>query len=116
MFREEEGKRDVWRIDDTGSISGSDRSCTSGDRNQRAETQYPDEEAKAQRTGKILRISHVEKRDEEGFLIQNYYETRIEYVENGHRQQATVKSVDEFQEGKKSGSSRTMSGADSCGL
>ena len=26
---------------------------------------------KAQRTGKILRISHVEKRDEEGFLIQN---------------------------------------------
>lgn len=100
MFREEEGKRDVWRIDDTGSISGSDRSCTSGDRNQRAETQYPDEEAKAQRTGKILRISHVEKRDEEGFLIQNYYETRIEYVENGHRQQATVKSVDEFQEGE----------------
>ena len=55
---------------------------------------------KAQRTGKILRISHVEKRDEEGFLIQNYYETRIEYVENGHRQQATVKSVDEFQEGE----------------
>ena len=47
MFREEEGKRDVWRIDDTGSISGSDRSCTSGDRNQRAETQYPDEEAKS---------------------------------------------------------------------
>lgn len=55
---------------------------------------------KAQRTGKILRISHVEKRDEEGFLIQNYYETRIEYVESGHRQQATVKSVDEFQEGE----------------
>ena len=55
---------------------------------------------KAQRAGKILRISHVEKRDEEGFLIQNYYETRIEYVENGHRQQATVKSVDEFQEGE----------------
>lgn len=55
---------------------------------------------KVQRTGKILRISHVEKRDEEGFLIQNYYETRIEYVENGHRQQATVKSVDEFQEGE----------------
>ena len=27
MFREEEGKRDVWRIDDTGSISGSDRSA-----------------------------------------------------------------------------------------
>ena len=42
----------------------------------------------------------MEKRDEEGFLIQNYYETRIEYVENGHRQQATVKSVDEFQEGE----------------
>ena len=59
-----------------------------------------EEQQKAQRTGKILRISHVEKRDEEGFLIQNYYETRIEYVENGHRQQATVKSVDEFQEGE----------------
>ena len=71
---------------------------------------------KAQRTGKILRISHVEKRDEEGFLIQNYYETRIEYVEMVTVSRPLSRVWMSFRKGKKSGSSRTMSGADSCGL
>ena len=66
MFREEEGKRDVWRIDDTGSISGSDRSCTSGDRNQRLRRSIRMKKQKAQRTEDSSDQS-CGKRDEEGF-------------------------------------------------
>lgn len=49
--------------------------------------------------GKVLHSKHIEKKDKDGYLIQNYYEVRVEYEENGHRQQKTLKSIDEFREG-----------------
>lgn len=47
-------------------------------------------------TGEVLWCKHVEKRDTIGNLIQNYYETRVQYTEQGHAQQTTIKSVREF--------------------
>ena len=49
--------------------------------------------------GKVIRSKHVQKQDEDGFLIQNYYELRVEYGQSGHRKEETVKSIDEYREG-----------------
>lgn len=50
------------------------------------------------KAGKVLHVKHVEKQDKEGYLIQNYYEIRVEYTDNGHRQQKTINSVDEYRQ------------------
>lgn len=49
--------------------------------------------------GKILRSKHIEKRDNDGYLIQNYYEVMAEYTDSGHKVKKTLKSVDEYREG-----------------
>lgn len=53
----------------------------------------------AVKTGKVIRSRHIEKQDEDGFLIQNYYELRVTYGQSGHRKEKTVKSIDEYREG-----------------
>lgn len=50
--------------------------------------------------GKILHSRHIEKRDKSGrYLSLNYYEMRVEYMDNGHRTQKSLKSADEYLDG-----------------
>lgn len=49
--------------------------------------------------GTVLHSRHVEQRDKEGFLTENYYELRAEYHDKGHRMEKTVYSVEEYLEG-----------------
>nr|WP_294493075.1 hypothetical protein [uncultured Mediterraneibacter sp.] len=49
--------------------------------------------------GKVIRSKHVQKQDEKGFFVQNYYELRVAYEQSGHRNEKTVKSIDEYREG-----------------
>lgn len=51
--------------------------------------------------GTVIKSNHVTKRDAENYLIQDYYETRIEYLDNGHKTQSTVDSLQEFYPGDK---------------
>ena len=51
--------------------------------------------------GTVLRTKHVDKKDSDGNLIQNYFEIRVEYLENGHKSQCTIRSVSEYREGEK---------------
>ena len=53
------------------------------------------------REGVILRSKHIQKKDKDGYLIQNYYEVRVEFSEGGHKSQCTIRSVIEHQEGEK---------------
>ena len=48
--------------------------------------------------GTVLRTKHVDKKDSDGNLIQNYFEIRVEYLENGHKSQCTIRSVSEYRE------------------
>ena len=49
--------------------------------------------------GTVLRTKRVDKKDSDGNLIQNYFEIRVEYLENGHKSQCTIRSVSEYREG-----------------
>lgn len=53
------------------------------------------------REGVILRSKHIERKDKEGYLIQNYYEVRVEFSEGSHKSQCTIRSVSEYREGEK---------------
>lgn len=46
--------------------------------------------------GRVLRSRHIQKRDEDGHLIQNYYELQVEYSKEGHRKEVSVNSIDEY--------------------
>lgn len=50
--------------------------------------------------GTVISSKHVEKRDKEGRLIQNYYELMTEYGESGKRRRKTLKSTDEYLAGE----------------
>ena len=49
----------------------------------------------------VLYSKHVEKKDDSGYLLQNYYDVKIEYKENGSKKQTSLKSVDEYINGEK---------------
>ncbi|MGB8455981.1 MAG: hypothetical protein WCD89_27160 [Anaerocolumna sp.] len=51
--------------------------------------------------GTVVRSNQVIKRDAENYLIQNYYDIKIEYLDNGHKAQSTINSLQEFHEGDK---------------
>lgn len=49
--------------------------------------------------GTVVKSRHVTKRDAEKCLIQNYFELRVEYMDNGHKVQDTINSLSEFHAG-----------------
>jgi len=51
--------------------------------------------------GTVIKSNYIMKRESENFLIQNYYEIRVEYLDNGHKAQTTINSHIEFHEGDK---------------
>lgn len=46
--------------------------------------------------GRVLRAKHIQKRDEKNYLIQNYYELRVEYSKEGRRKEVSVNSIDQY--------------------
>ena len=46
--------------------------------------------------GKVLRAKHIQKRDEENYLIQNYYELHVEYSKDGRRKIVDINSIDQY--------------------
>ncbi len=48
---------------------------------------------------KIINISHVTKKDDEGYLIQNYYDIKVEFEDKGKTLQKTLKCIDQYEKG-----------------
>lgn len=48
---------------------------------------------------RIIDVNHITKKDDEGFLIQNYYDLKVEFEEDGKKQQKIVKSIDQYKKG-----------------
>lgn len=53
------------------------------------------------RQGKVLHSKHIVSVDKKGYLTENYYDIRVEYLDNGHRTEKTVQSAQEYLEGDK---------------
>ena len=48
---------------------------------------------------KIISLNHVTKKDDEGYLIQNYYDIKVEFEDKGKKIQKTLKCVDQYEKG-----------------
>ena len=48
---------------------------------------------------KIISLNHVTKKDDEGYLSQNYYDVKVEFEEKGTKLQKTIKCVDQYEKG-----------------
>lgn len=51
--------------------------------------------------GTVIKSNYVSKRDAEDLLIQNYYELRVEYTDDGHKSHCAINSHVELHEGDK---------------
>lgn len=51
------------------------------------------------RNAKIINTNHVAKKDSDGYLVQNYYDIKVEFEDKGKKVQKTLKCVDQHEKG-----------------
>lgn len=49
--------------------------------------------------GRVVNVNHIEKRNEQGYLIQYYYELAVQYAEGGKGVTRKIRSTREYQKG-----------------
>lgn len=50
-------------------------------------------------SGRVVNVNHIEKRNDQGYLIQYYYELAVQYTEGGRGVTKKIKSTREYQKG-----------------